>query len=226
MMLFIWTLRTYAMVMLFVVSPGDSSMPEFKHVGNTVGQFTFERLLGGDPFSLSDYAGQVIMVVNTASNCGFTSQYEGLEQLYQTYQDRGFVIVGAPSNDFGGQELGSDGEIAQFCKLNFGVSFPLTTKYTVRGKEAHPFYKSARKILGFGTGPKWNFHKYLIGRDQQLIDYFHSTTAPDAKRVIQVFEENPGIGVVGLDGKMLDMPHLKQARNVIEMSEAITARTK
>ena len=163
-------------------------MVEVKDEGNSVGHFIFERLSGGDPISLSDYAGQVVMVVNTASNCGLTSQYEGLEQLFQTYQDRGFVIVGVPSNDFGGQEPGSDSEIAQFCKLNFGVSFPMTSKYTVRGKAAHPFYKSARKILGFGTGPKWNFHKYLIGRDQQLFDYFHSTTAPDARRVIQAVE--------------------------------------
>ena len=129
------------------------------------------------------------MVVNTASNCGFTSQYEGLEQLYQTYRDRGFVIVGVPSNDFGGQEPGSDGEIAQFCKLNFGVSFPLTTKYTVRGKEAHPFYKFARKILGFGTGPKWNFHKYLVDSNGELLAWFSSPTSPLSTKVITAIEE-------------------------------------
>ena len=183
---------TYAMAILLVAASGWPAMAEVKHDGTSLGHFTFDRLSGGDPISLADHAGQVVMVVNTASNCGFTSQYEGLEQLYQNYRDRGFVIVGVPSNDFGGQEPGSDGEIAQFCKLNFGVSFPLTTKYTVRGKEAHPFYKFARKILGFGTGPKWNFHKYLIGRNQQLIDYFHSTTAPDAKRVIQAVENALG----------------------------------
>ena len=90
---------------------------------------------------------------------------------------------------FGGQELGSDKEIAQFCKINFGVSFPMTTKYNVRNKAAHPFYRAAYKILGFGTAPKWNFHKYLIARDQKLVDYFHSTTAPNAKRVTQAIEK-------------------------------------
>lgn len=189
-MLITRTLTTYAM--LFVVTSGSSAMAEVKHEGNTVGHFTFERLLGGDPLSLSDYAGQVIMVVNTASNCGFTNQYQALEQLYQTYKDRGFVIIGVPSDDFGGQEPGSDEEIAQFCKVNFGVSFPMTTKYSVRDKEAHLFYQAAHNILGFGTAPKWNFHKYLIAHDQQLVDYFHSTTAPNAKRVIQAVENALG----------------------------------
>jgi len=182
-------LFTYVTVMLSVIGPVYPTMAEVKDEGNSMGRFVFERLSGGDPISLSDFDGQVVMVVNTASKCGLTSQYEGLEQLYQTYKDRGFVILGVPSNDFGGQEPGSDAEIAQFCKLNFGVSFPMTTKYSVRGRDAHPFYNSAQKILGISGGPKWNFHKYLIGRNQQLIDYFHSTTAPDAKRLIKAVED-------------------------------------
>ena len=186
-MLTIRILIIYAM--LFVVTPGGSAMAEVKPGHDTVGHFTFESLSGGDLFALSDYADQVIMVVNTASKCGLTSQYEGLEKLYNTYKDRGFVIIGVPSDDFGGQEPGTDEEIAQFCKINFGVSFPMTTKYNVRNKAAHPFYKAAHKILGFGTAPKWNFHKYLIARDQKLVDYFHSTTAPNAKRVTQAIEK-------------------------------------
>ena len=180
------------MATLLVAASGWPAIAEVKDDGKSLGHFIFKRLSSGDPISLSDDARQVTMVVITASNCGFTSQYKGLGQLYQTYQDRGFLIIGVPSNDFGGQEPGSDGEIARFCKLNFGVFFFMTTKYTIRGKEAHPFYKSARKILGFGTGPTWNFHKYLIGRDQRLIDCFHSTTAPDAKRVIQAVENAIG----------------------------------
>ena len=177
---------------LIIALSGGSVMAETNVKVDTVSHFTFEPLIGGDAFPLSDYSGQVIMIVNTASNCGFTKQYEGLERLYQTYKDRGFVIIGVPSNDFGSQEPGSNEEIAQFCKINFGVSFPVTTKYRVRGEDAHLFYQSARKMLGFAAAPKWNFHKYLIGRDQQLVDYFHSTTAPDAKRLIQAVENALG----------------------------------
>ena len=154
----------------------------------TMGRFTFASLTKDEPISLSEFSGKVVMVVNTASECGLTSQYKGLEQLYQTYKDSGFVIIGVPSNDFGGQEPGKDNEIAQFCQLNFGISFPMTTKYKVSGKDAHPFYHSAKQVLGKGARPKWNFHKYLIGRDQHLLTHFSSTTAPDDKRLIKALE--------------------------------------
>ena len=150
--------------------------------------FSFRHLMEETPLPLSDYKGKVIMVVNTASKCGFTPQYEGLEVLYQRYKDQGFVIIGVPSNDFGEQEPGSSQEIATFCKKNYGVTFPMAAKETVSGDEAHPFYVWARQVLGFGTAPKWNFHKYLINRQGKLVDYFNSTTSPDASRVTKAIE--------------------------------------
>ena len=151
--------------------------------------FTFDALMSETPVALSDYAGKVMLVVNTASRCGLTGQYEGLETLYQKYQDKGLVIIGVPSNDFGGQEPGTDTEIAQFCRINYGVSFPMTSKYSVKGSKAHPFYVWAKNTLGFGTAPKWNFHKYVIDRQGMLVEYFHSTTAPDSRRLLKVIEK-------------------------------------
>ena len=150
--------------------------------------FTFSPLTGDAPLALADFKGKVILVVNTASKCGFTPQYDGLEKLYEKYKDRGLVIVGVPSDDFGGQEPGTNDEIAHFCKLNYGVTFPMAAKVDVVGDGAHPFYKWARDVLGVIAIPKWNFHKYLIGRDGKLVDYFHSTTAPDSARLVKAIE--------------------------------------
>lgn len=151
--------------------------------------FSFTTLAGGEAMPLAAYKGKVLLVVNTASQCGFTPQYDGLEKLYQEFKDKGLVVIGVPSNDFGGQEPGSSEEIAQFCKLNFGVTFPMASKEVVSGEKAHPFYAWAKEELGFGTAPKWNFHKYLIGRDGTLLDYFNSTTSPDADRVKATIEK-------------------------------------
>ena len=172
-------------VVTFIFCP---AIAELDDDSKSMSRFTFASISGGEPISLSEYSGKVVMVVNTASKCGLTFQYEGLEQLYQSYKDRGLVVLGVPSNDFGGQEPGSDTEIARFCQLNFGVSFPMTTKYKVRGKNAHPFYHSAQQILGKEASPKWNFHKYLIGRDQHLLNHFGSTTAPNDKRLVKALE--------------------------------------
>ena len=150
--------------------------------------FTFQSLIDGTPLPLAQFQGHPLLVVNTASKCGFTKQYADLEALYQNYRDQGLVIIGVPCNDFGHQEPGSSEDIATFCKVNYGVTFPLTQKERVRGKEAHPFYAWAKTTLGFGTGPKWNFHKYLIDRQGQLIDYFNSATSPEADRVKQAIE--------------------------------------
>lgn len=151
--------------------------------------FQFTTLGSEQPMPLSAYQGKVILIVNTASHCGFTKQYEGLETIYQKYKDAGLVVIGVPSNDFGAQEPGSSEEIAQFCKLNYGVSFPMAAKEKVSGEGAHPFYLWAKEELGFGTAPKWNFHKYLINRQGKLVDYFHSTTAPDSDRIIKAIED-------------------------------------
>ena len=142
----------------------------------------------GSSKSLGDYTGKVLLIVNVASRCGFTKQYAGLQALNAAYADKGLAVLGFPCNDFGGQEPGKDTEIAQFCQLNFGISFPMTTKYKVSGRDAHPFYHSAKQVLGKGARPKWNFHKYLIGRDQHLLTHFSSTTSPNDKRLIKALE--------------------------------------
>lgn len=152
-------------------------------------EFSFKTLVGDEPMPLSNYKGKVILIVNTASKCGFTPQYEGLEKLYATYKDKGLVIIGVPSNDFGQQEPGSSKEIANFCKLNYGVSFPMAAKEVVSGDDAHPFYQYARKVLGFGAAPKWNFHKYLVDRNGVLIDYFNSTTSPNSSGIVSAIEK-------------------------------------
>lgn len=151
--------------------------------------YSFHTLRGHEPLPLSSFRGKVLMIVNTASKCGFTPQYARLEKLYEQYKDRGLVILGVPSNDFGGQEPGTEQDIASFCQVNYGVTFPMTAKEVVSGKNAHPFYLWAREKLGFGTAPKWNFHKYLINRKGELIDYFYSTTSPEAGRLVKVVEK-------------------------------------
>jgi glutathione peroxidase len=154
--------------------------------------FSFNTLMGEEIMPLSNYKGKVLLIVNTASKCGFTGQYEGLEKLYTNYKDKGLVVIGVPSNDFGAQEPGSSEEIANFCKLNYGVSFPMASKEIVSGDQAHPFYQYAKKTLGFGTAPKWNFHKYLVDRKGVLIDYFNSTTSPDSTKIKTTIESALG----------------------------------
>lgn len=151
--------------------------------------FTFHTAIGHKPLSLESYRGKVIIVVNTASKCGFTPQYAELEKLYEEYKDKGLVILGVPSNDFGSQEPGTEQEIAQFCQINYGVSFPITSKEVVSGKNAHPFYLWAKKQLGFGSAPKWNFHKYIINRKGELVTYFYSTTTPSSSRFIKAVKK-------------------------------------
>ena len=160
-----------------------------KKIKKTAYEFSFISVEGNKKLSLLDFKGKVILVVNTASKCGFTSQYADLEKLYKEYKDQGLVIVGVPSHDFGSQEPGTNEEIATFCQINYGVTFAMTQKETVSGKRSHPFYKWAKETLGFGTAPKWNFHKYLINRQGKLIDYFYSTTSPQSHRFKEAIEK-------------------------------------
>ena len=155
-------------------------------------QFEFQNLDEDGFIKLSDYAGKVVLIVNTASECGFTKQYKGLQELYIKYKDEGLVVIGVPSNDFGSQEPGTSSEIAKFWEINYGVTFPLTVKQVVSGDKAHPFYIWAKETLGFGTAPKWNFHKYLIGKDGSLVDYFNSTTEPDSNKIIEAIKSELG----------------------------------
>jgi glutathione peroxidase len=159
-----------------------------KSSDKTAYDFAFESLQG-KPMPLSDYKGKVLLVVNTASKCGFTPQYKGLEALYNKYKDRGLVIIGVPSNDFGSQEPGSAQEIKHFCELNYGVTFPMTSKYDVVGDEAHPFYKWIHGVLGFNSGPKWNFHKYLIDTNGKPVDWYASTTTPESDKLTGAIEK-------------------------------------
>lgn len=144
---------------------------------------SFPGLLDEKPQSLCQYQGKVILVVNTASFCGFTSQYEGLEKLYARLKDKGLVVLGFPSNDFGEQEPGSNKEIADFCRLTYGVEFPMVGKTVVKGKDANPFYLKLAEITG--SKPRWNFHKYLINRDATQVLAFSSLTKPDDKDLLK-----------------------------------------
>jgi glutathione peroxidase len=136
---------------------------------------------------LCQYAGKVILVVNTASYCGFTSQYDGLEKLYERLKDKGLVVLGFPSNDFGEQEPGSEKEIADFCRLTYGVQFPMMGKTTVRGRDANPFYVKLAEVTG--SRPKWNFHKYLINRDGSKVVAYTSFTKPDDRDLLKKIDE-------------------------------------
>jgi len=150
---------------------------------------SFTTLMGEEPMPLSAYEGKVVLVVNTASKCGFTPQFKGLQELYDKYKGQGLVILGVPSNDFGGQEPGTDEQISQFCKLNYGVTFPMASKQVVTGDKAHPFYKRAYAVFGFGSAPKWNFYKYLVSRDGKLVEYFSSKAAPDSEALVKAIEQ-------------------------------------
>ena len=145
--------------------------------------------LDGTPLNLSEYRDKVIVVVNVASQCGFTSQYEDLQQVWEKYQVKGVIVLGIPSNDFGSQEPGSNKEIKNFCEAKFGITFPMTEKVSVKGENAHPFYKWAKKNYGKGAIPKWNFHKIIIGKDGKIEDTFASITKPSSKKFIQAIEE-------------------------------------
>ncbi|MBT8084886.1 MAG: glutathione peroxidase [Woeseia sp.] len=146
------------------------------------------RLLASDEVvNLSDaYAGKVVLVVNTASKCGNTPQYDGLEKLYQQYGDAGLVVLGFPSNDFMGQEPGTEEEIQEFCRLTYSIKFPMFEKVTVKDDNAHPFF--ANLAMDAGTYPTWNFHKFLIGRDGKLIDQFSPRTQPDDKQLVRAIQ--------------------------------------
>ena len=149
--------------------------------------FSFPAPNGGT-IDLSEYKGKVIMVVNTASQCSFTTQYGPLQALQDRYADRGFVVIGVPTNEFGGQEPGSDAEIAAFTKSEFSVDFPITAKTRVKGSDAEPFYRWAKRQVGTIAAPRWNFHKYIIDPEGNLSAWFTTFTEPDAPEVISTIE--------------------------------------
>jgi glutathione peroxidase len=147
----------------------------------------FPRLQDDSPQNLCQYAGKVLLVVNTASYCGFTSQYEGLEQLYARYKDKGLVVLGFPSNQFGQQEPGSSKDIADFCFNTYGVKFPMFAKSDVRGDKANAFYVELARATG--TTPKWNFYKYVVDRSGKPVDSFSSLTTPNDGKLVKLLEK-------------------------------------
>ncbi len=150
-------------------------------------QHTFPRLQDDAPQNLCQYAGKVVLVVNTASYCGFTGQYEALEALYAKYQAQGLVVLGFPSNDFGKQEPGSSKEIADFCFNTYGVKFPMFAKSEVVGAKKNALYGAL--LQATGSAPKWNFHKYLIDRNGKVVDSYWSLTAPDNAKIVGAIEK-------------------------------------
>ncbi len=173
-------LAAYCFGLMCILTTYAPAMAQAQERCKTMLDHNFVGLVSGKPQSLCEYSGKVVLVVNTASECGYTPQYEGLEALYKRYQKRGLVVIGFPSNDFGAQEPGSNQQVAEFCRLNFGVSFPMVEKSVVTGAKANPFYVALAQRSG--SVPRWNFHKYLIDRSGSRVLGFESSVAPnDAK---------------------------------------------
>ncbi|MGI4880585.1 MAG: glutathione peroxidase [Janthinobacterium lividum] len=145
--------------------------------------------IDGKPMPFSQYRGKVLLVVNTASFCGFTPQYQALEEAQKTYAAKGFTVIGVPSGDFMGQEYKTNAEIKTFCESKFGINFPLSEKSVVTGKNATPFFAWAAATLGNSEAPKWNFHKYLVGRDGRIVASFGSKVTPDSPEVTAAIEK-------------------------------------
>ncbi|UTW45583.1 glutathione peroxidase [bacterium SCSIO 12696] len=173
-------LRLWLVLLCFVASA-------FAHAGSALLDINVRTLAGDEKVNLADqYNGKVVLVVNVASKCGYTYQYEQLEATYQKYRDQGLVILGFPSNDFKGQEPGSEKQIAEFCRLTYGVQFPMFEKMSVKaGGDVHPLYQRLADQAGY---PKWNFFKYLIGRDGKLVDMYNSKVEPDSEELVSAIE--------------------------------------
>lgn len=163
-------------------------LPAFSRA-QTMTAHSFEFIaIDGKPLPLSTFAGKAVLVVNTASFCGYTRQYKGLQALWRRYQARGLVVLGVPSNDFGGQEPGTADEIKNFCEANYSVDFPLTDKVTVSGDDAHPFFRWAVVQLGPQAAPRWNFHKFLVKPDGNLAGWFSTNQEPLSGPVVESIE--------------------------------------
>jgi glutathione peroxidase len=155
----------------------------------TAHQFSFAKLAEPGDIKLEDYAGKAILVVNVASACGFTPQYRDLEALYEARRGKGLVVIGVPSNDFGAQESGSEQDIRKFCDATYHVAFPMTAKIDiVSPQKRHPFYAWVAQELGESALPRWNFHKFLIGKDGELVESFPAKTAPLGPEMIEAVD--------------------------------------
>ena len=146
------------------------------------------KSINGEPLDLNQFDGKAVLLVNVASKCGFTKQYTELQKLYNLYKDKGLVVIGIPSNQFGGQEPGSNEEIKNFCETNFNITFPMTEKVDVKGENANELYLWAKKNYGKSTIPKWNFHKILINKEGKVQDTYNSFIEPLSKKIIKEIE--------------------------------------
>ncbi len=182
-----------AILTLFTMAIGCTSTPKEVPM---IGFYDIQvNRISGETIKLEEYKGKTLLIVNTASKCGFTGQYDGLQKLYETYKDRGFVVLGFPSNDFLKQEPGSNEEIQSFCKINYGVTFPMFEKISVKGDEQHPLYRfltSEEANPGFGGKISWNFNKFLISPEGQVVARFGSRTAPEDKKLVSAIEAQLG----------------------------------
>ena len=159
----------------------NKTMPD-----NSKNFFDFKiNSINGEELDLSTFNGKAILLVNVASKCGFTKQYDDLQKLYENFKDKGLIVLGVPTNQFGGQEPGTESEIKNFCETNFNITFPMTSKYDVKGDNAHPIYIWAKDTFGKSTIPKWNFHKILINKNGKIEDTFVSFTSPLSKKIIK-----------------------------------------
>ncbi len=174
-------------ILLFLIIFNSFSLAANMTVSNAH-QFSFTSI-DSKLINLSDFKGKVVLVVNTASKCGFTPQYEGLQKLHEKYKDKGLVIIGVPSSDFANQEFSKISQVKEFIDKEFYVTFLLTEIEKVKGKEAHPFYLWANSESGFIGSPKWNFHKYLIDKSGNFASWFSSPTKPNSQKIIDKIED-------------------------------------
>lgn len=154
----------------------------------SVHDFEFKSI-DGEPLPLKRFEGRPMLIVNTASECGYTPQYKGLQSLWSDYRDRGLIVLGVPSNDFGGQEPGDESQIKQFCEVHYSVDFPMTSKVSVLGGDAHPFYRWVESEFGEAAAPRWNFHKYLVGTDGALVAMWPSDVDPESDEVVAAIKK-------------------------------------
>ena len=181
-------IRTIALIAAFAAGLWLQGLSAVHAAWSSAHDITFTSI-EGDPLPLSDFAGKAVLLVNTASLCGFTYQYEGLQAVHERYRERGFVVLGVPSNDFGQQEPGSEAEIKNFCEVNFNIDFPLTDKQSVKGADAHPFFRYVAEELGEKSLPRWNFHKYLIDPEGRLVGAWPSKAEPGGPDITGAIEQ-------------------------------------
>jgi len=180
-------LKNYSILLIFIIM-----FSFFSKVDAQYKKLFFElniKSINGEELDLNQFRGKTILLVNVASKCGFTKQYAELQSLYEKYINKGLVIVGIPSNQFGGQEPGSNKEIKDFCETNFNITFPMTDKVNVKGENAHEIYVWAKENYGSSTIPKWNFHKILINKEGKVQDTFNSFVKPLSKKIINNIEK-------------------------------------